>query len=273
MQRVLGGVFLCLLFMAGAAFTAEAASLVRVGGTGSALGGMQLLAQAFEKDHAGVKVEVLPSLGSAGGVRALANGAIDIALSGRPLKPQEQGDDLVVTEYVRSPLLFVAGSRVEKSEVSFDEIVAILGGQMQIWPNGQRIRPILRPEGDSDTEILCSASRRLSRAIAASLEGGGMALALTDQENADLLEKIPGSFGFLTLTQLLAEGRTLKVLSLSGVEPSLEALAAGTYPFYKSMFLVTCPDKLSEPARLFAAFVSSPQGRRILAASGNLVVE
>ena len=59
--------------------TAQAAETrLRIGGTGAALGVMSRLAAAFAEQEPGVAVEVLPSLGSSGGIRALGEGAIDI---------------------------------------------------------------------------------------------------------------------------------------------------------------------------------------------------
>jgi hypothetical protein len=48
---------------------AQAAETLRIGGTGSALGGMQRLADAFMADNPDVRVVVLPSLGSAAASR------------------------------------------------------------------------------------------------------------------------------------------------------------------------------------------------------------
>jgi phosphate transport system substrate-binding protein len=67
--------------LAGAAYAGE---IVRVGGAGSGLGGMRLLAKAFEAGHPGTKVQVFSSLGSSGGIKALLVGSLDLAVSGRP---------------------------------------------------------------------------------------------------------------------------------------------------------------------------------------------
>jgi ABC-type phosphate transport system substrate-binding protein len=43
----------------------------RIGGTGGALATMQQLADAYVQQHPGVRITVLPSLGSGGGIKAL----------------------------------------------------------------------------------------------------------------------------------------------------------------------------------------------------------
>ena len=55
----------------GLALAATAGETVRISGTGSGVGGMQLLADAYMSTHPGVKVDVLPALGSGGGISAL----------------------------------------------------------------------------------------------------------------------------------------------------------------------------------------------------------
>src|SRR5687767_3132598 len=97
-----------LLVAAGAA---QAAAEIKIGGTGNALGTMRELAHAYSKLHPGTKVIVLPSLGSGGGIKAATNGAIDIAVSSRPLKDDERQPDVVETEYARTPFVFAVSAK------------------------------------------------------------------------------------------------------------------------------------------------------------------
>jgi phosphate transport system substrate-binding protein len=74
----------------------------------------------------------------------------------------------------------------------------------------------------------------------------------------------------ISLAQMLSERRRLKPLALDGIEGTVEALRAGTYPHAKTLALVTKP----QPAPLveiFLQFVRSAEGQRILASSGHLV--
>lgn len=68
---------------------ASAAATVKGDGTGSALGAMRSLAQAFQASRPDVQVVIVPGLGSSGGIKAAAAGPGTLALilsERRPLR-------------------------------------------------------------------------------------------------------------------------------------------------------------------------------------------
>ena len=87
---------------------AASAQVVRLGGTGAALGSMALLAKAYQQREPGFQFEIVPNLGSAGGVRALNAGAIHLAVIGRALKPQEAATGLQVLPYGQTAFVLVS---------------------------------------------------------------------------------------------------------------------------------------------------------------------
>jgi len=112
----------------------------------------------------------------------------------------------------------------------------------------------------------------MRRAVQKAYSRSGLNMAITDQENADLLERLPGSFGTAALCQLISEKRALNILALNGVKPSVKTLADGTYPYFRVLYLVTGP-RSSPLVRQFLDFVFSPTGQSILAKTGHLVVK
>lgn len=258
------------LCSAGNPGAAEKGVVIKAGGTGGALGGMKQVASAFEKKHPGVMVSFAPSLGSGGGIKAVLAGSIDLALSARPLSDDERKLGAVDVEYARTPFIFVTSRKGERPGLALRQVAAIYAGEMKAWPDGSPIRLILRPAGDADTALLRSMSPEMDAAVRAALSREGMVMAVTDQENADIIGRIRGGFGATTLAQLLAERRPLKALSLDGVEPGLAALARGAYPYAKIFFAITGP-KASRGTRDFIAFLHSPEARAILTRTGHLV--
>jgi phosphate transport system substrate-binding protein len=269
--KVIRGSFFAVMaciFLTGAA---NAEEVVRIGGAGSALGGMRLLAKGFEMSHPGVKIQVFSSLGSSGGIKALLAGSLDLAVSGRQLKPAEQKAGATSREYARTPFVFAANKSVtSKSDFSTKDLEKMYSGQMLKWPDGSQIRLVLRPDTDTDTLIIKAISPALAEAAATASKRPGMIYAVTDQDCDEAVMKTVGAVGPSTLTEIITEKRAVHVFSFNGVKPSVKALADGKYPLVKPHFIVTTA-QTPAAARDFLRFVESAKGRALLAKVGNLV--
>lgn len=243
---------------------------IKIGGTGGALATMQLLAQAYAKSHPETRITVLPSLGSSGGIKAVNTGAVQLAVSSRPLNDTEIKQGAVEIEYGRTPFVFATSVTNKIAGVTIPELIDIYAGKTDKWPDGIKIRLVLRPLGDSDSEMIKSISPEMREAKIQAEQRKGMLFAVTDQETADNIEKIPGALGPSTLAQILSEKRGLKALKLNGVEPSAKSIADGSYPLHKRLFIVTS-SKTPPSAQQFAAFVRSPPSREILRQTGHWI--
>lgn len=265
-----GGVLAAMALLTLCGATPAHAEEIRIGGTGSALGTMRLLAAAYTRSHPEVGITVLPSVGSRGGIKAAVSGALQLGLSARPLTEDEIKAGAVGVEYGRTPLVFAADPRTRTSGLAMQDLVDIYSGRMERWPDGTRIRLVLRPMQDTDNEAIASLSPAMREAVRAAQQRTGMYIAVSDQDAADSIEKIPGALGPSSLAQILSEKRKVKVLALNGVAPDANSIADGTYPLYKRMLLVTGP-KASPAAQAFVAFVRSEAGREILRQTGHWV--
>jgi len=243
---------------------------IKIGGTGAALGTMQLLAQAYVKAQPDVKIMVLPSMGSGGGIKALLAGAIQIGVSARPLNEAEAKAGAVAVEYGRTPFVFATAVSNKAAGITTQNLVDFYAGKVEQWPDGCKLRLVLRPIGDSDSEAIKSMSPAMRDAKSAAEQRKGMVFTVTDQETASSIEKITGALGPSTLALLLSEKRTLKALALDGVVPSAQTVANGSYPLFKELLLVTGPKSPPE-AQGFITFVRSAAGRDILQQTGHWV--
>jgi phosphate transport system substrate-binding protein len=216
-------------------------------------------------------LRVLPSLGSTGAVRAVADGAIDVAVIGRPLRDSEKGTGLAEREVARTPFVFAVGSRSGTTGITTDQLVAIYLGTRLAWPDGQRVRPVLRPPSDADTEILRAISPEVADALDAAGKRRGMLVGTTNTECNDLIDRVPGAVGPTTLLQIRAEKHQLRALTWNGVAPSLENLESGRYPLVKSIHVVyRSPGRGA--VRSLVGFLGSPSGRALLRELGALPV-
>lgn len=249
------------------------AESMKIGGTGAALGTMQVLAEAFKKSHPDAQVLIVPGLGSSGGRKALLGGAVDIAITSKAANSVEKLEGAVAMVYGRSPFVFATSQKNPASALTADEIIAIWNGKTTTWPNGQRLRLILRPATDSDTDVLKSISPAMEQAVKNALAREGMQMAITDHDSVIAIETVPGALGTSTLALINSEKRSLKALAINGVTPSPKTIADGTYPYFKSMYLLTKAKQPSQATQEFVSFVLSTRGREILGQLGHWVVE
>jgi phosphate transport system substrate-binding protein len=263
--------FVASLACLGLGIGAHAETLeIKVGGTGAALGTMQLLAQAYTKTQPTARITVLPSMGSGGGIKAVLAGAVQIGVSARPLTEAEIKAGATAVEYGRTPFVFATSAANKATGITTQNLVDFYAGKVDQWPDGSKLRLVLRPIGDSDSETIKSISPAMRDAKSAAEQRKGMVFTVTDQETAAAIEKISGAVGPSTLALLLSEQRPIKPLALDGVMPSPQSLANGSYPLFKDVLLVTGP-KTPPEAQAFVAFVKSPAGQEILQKTGHWV--
>ena len=251
---------------------AARAETIKIGGTGSALGTMQQLGKVFASANPGTTVVVVPSLSSGGGIKAALAGSIDIAVSARPAKAEEATAGINMAAYARTAFVIATPKTNPTSSLTLREVADIYAGRRPAWPDGTPVRVILRPAGDSDNMALQEMSPEVNAALSEALakkDTTGMAVAMNDQEAANLLEKTPGAIGSSTLALLVSENRSLKALAINGVSPSAKTLADGSYPYYRTFYAGTTA-KLSPAAAKFMAFLRSPAAAAIIQENGQI---
>ena len=244
-----------------------AAETLRMGGTGSATGMLRQVGAEFTV-ATGVKIDVVPNLGSTGAIRALADGFLDIAVSARPLTADELAAGLSQIAVLRTAYVLATSHRGANSLKTAD-LPTIFTAQQATWADGATIRIILRPRSENDTALLAGLSTGMDQAIETVRRRPEVPTAATDQDNADLAERVPDSLTGTTLTQLTTERRNLHAVALDGVEPTLANFESGAYPFAKKLYFIVVPDSAPGAQRLFD-FLRSAEGEKALRLTGTL---
>ncbi|HAJ27641.1 MAG TPA: ABC transporter substrate-binding protein [Syntrophus sp. (in: bacteria)] len=262
-------ILLNLLFFAGTP-QALAGDAIRINGSGSGLEMMKPLIEGYGKASRGVTFIMEKPLGSSGAIKALLAGAIDIAVTSKPLKPEEIARGGKLRYFGKTPLAIVTEKNVPLKTISIKELEDIYSGKTTKWPNGETIRIVLRPNEDIDTHILKGLSPGMAEAVTKAQRRQGMIIAVTDPESNDMVAKTAGSIGASGLTGVIVGKEPLHVLALDGVMPSRKALAGGTYPLAKNINFVTT-GKLPHAAAKFLAFIYSNKGRAIAEKAGVLI--
>ncbi|KIZ39549.1 MULTISPECIES: substrate-binding domain-containing protein [Rhodopseudomonas] len=266
----LAGLIASAMLLGLAASEARAVTL-RTGGTGAAIGMLERLGTAFTARNPDITLEVIPGLGSSGSIAAVVDGALDFAVAGRALKPEEAGKALTSTLMARTPFGLVS-SHPAPGNIASRDVAALFVNPSATWPDGTRVRVILRPKSEADTANLGAAFPGMAAAIVALRDRHELPVATTDQDNVRIAAQIEGSLTAVSLSQMVTEAPDLHFLSIDGVEPTLENLRRGDYPFVKN-FTIVFPARRSAALDRFVAFLRSPEGAMVLNASGSLAVQ
>lgn len=256
-----------LLVCAAGCLSAQVTDTIRINGSGSAMSMLKPLAEAYQHTNRQVEVAVGKPLGSSGALKALLAGAIDIAVSSKPLTAEDSAKGARLFAYGKTPLALVAERDVPATDLSSAQLVDIFAGRMTRWGQGPPVRLVLRPEGDIDTQILRAISPVMNQAVSHAQVRPGMLVAVTDPEATALISRTPGGFGVSGLASVLGDGFPLKLLTLNGVAPTTAALANGTYPLAKDIHVVIT-GRTTPATMAFIAFIYSKPGRALAQKAG-----
>jgi phosphate transport system substrate-binding protein len=243
---------------------------LKIGGTGAAHGTIAQVAAAFQKKYPAVRFVFPPSLGSTGGIKAVIAGALDVGLTSRPLTEAEHRQGAVSLEYARTPLLLVTSHKGTGVNLTLKQVASVYAGDITSFPDGTPIRVIMRPETEIDIHMIRGLSPEMEQTVHRAQSREGMILAVTDCDNGEILEKIRGALGWMTLAQMITEKRSLIPLPIGDILPSKANFVSGVYPLFRSFSVVT-GSKASPLAKSFIEFLTSTEGREILLRNGHFI--
>jgi phosphate transport system substrate-binding protein len=261
-----------MTFLAFLVPSVHADETVRISGTGGAIGGMKHLAEAFGKKYPGVNASVFPSVGSAGGIKAVKAGKLDLAVSSRRIREEEKAPGLVEKPYAITAYIFATSSSNPVGGLGLSEIQDIYSGKKTAWPDGKRIFLVLRPVTDAFTDLLLNLSPGMKNAVESAQQRPGMFVGITDQDAADQIERTPGSFGVTSYSLVASEKRKIKPLAVDGISPVGKDGANEKYPYLIPFYLVYMKDSAAGAAGKFMDFIDSKEGEKILGMNGHLPI-
>lgn len=217
------------------------------------------------------EIRVEPSIGSTGGVKALLDGAIDVALVSRPLADEEQARGLVAHPYARTAVVLCTNSRVLRESISAVGLLDIYRGTRRTWSDGQPLVLLQRELGDSSHAAVARKLEGFAAADEAARANGVHPVYHHDAELEGALLATPGAVGLCDLGSLRVQDLPAGALPIGGGvdAPTLTALADGSYPYAKDLAFVT----RGEPRGLAAAllhFVRSATAAELLRAAAYL---
>jgi len=228
-------------------------------------GAMTPLAIALAREIAsrpGLRVRIEPSIGSGGGIAATRDGAIDLGLVSRPLRPEEAAG-LERVDLARDAVVLAAAPDFPLDDLSTAEIHSLYRGELR----GPTL--LFRDEAESASAALESSLPGLADERRRSAATGRFRVLDDDDAMALALATTPRAVGVFSFASVRPP---LRALRLNGVSPSNEALAHGTWPAVRTLGVVFRPERRDRVAP-FLALASSERGRALIRSLGYLPLE
>ncbi len=215
------------------------------------------LASAYQREEAGVQIVVVERADTLA-YQALVNGDVDVAAL--TWLPTTIAADVWRVPFARDGLAVVVNTRNGLPGLTQDQLRQLFRGRVEDWepwgglPGAPQI--ISREEAAGDYNFFQAQVMRDARVTLTAL------LAPTSDAVRDVVGSDPLAVGYMSTAWLDGD---VRALTIEGVPPANEAIAAGLYPLSRDLFLAT----VGEPqgmARTFIQWMLGPQGQNIVAA-------
>ena len=226
------------------------------------------LAREFNSQQQQHHVVIPPTTGTAGALRDVNDGSASIGRVGRPLSDAERNSGLTYHPLGRDPVAFVGGAGVTVSSISRAQVIDIYTGKLTNWRDLGGKPGAIRTIGRESTDASCQAIARDIKAFEGLLMAENVKVVHLDSQMIELLDRFPGSFGFLNRSALSVARTKLVLLALDSVEPNTENMVSGRYPLWTELGLIYREEALTEAGRSFLKFVESPVAIQLLRSHG-----
>ena len=185
------------------------------------------------------------------------------------------GANLRFTPIGREAFVFLAGKENPISGFTYQQIRNIYSGKTAYWstigwPEGGRIIAFQRPEGSGSQTGLIRLMDKLPVQAPQPLPDPGLigTNSLMKQVSVVWRGVMPAiGYSYRYYATTMYANPDAKLLSVNGVEPSLENIQNGSYPFVSDFYAITN----GEPAgnsKLLIEWILSPQGQGIIEKTG-----
>lgn len=213
--------------------------------------------KAFEKKHPKVRIDVQTG-GSSRGIADARSGLADIGMASRALHDLE--NDLFGHVIARDGICLILHKSNPVAQLGDQQIVDIFMGKVREWKDvgGRpgRVTVVNKAEGRSTLELFLAHYKLKNSHIKASVVIGD------NQQGVKTVAGSPGAIGYVSIGTAefeAGQGTAIKLLAMSGVQPSSENVRNGSFPLSRSLSLVT----KTKPEGLAKAFIAFAQSKEV----------
>ncbi len=215
------------------------------------------LGAAYRREEADVQVVVIERADPLA-YQALTNGDVNIAAL--TWLPTVVTDTLWSAPFARDGLAVVVNPRNGLPGLTLEQLRLLFGGRVEDWANWGGLpgapQLISREDASGDFNFFQAQVMRDSRVALTAL------LAPTSAAMRELVAGEPLAVGYLSTAWL---DESVRALTVEGIPPANETIAAGLYPLSRDLLLITIGEP-QDATRHFVQWVRAPQGQRIVAA-------
>lgn len=203
--------------------------------------------------------------GTNAGIQNLLDGKVALAVSSRPLKPEEVQAGLQAVPIVRDALAVAVGrDNPYQGGLTLDQLKQIFQGKITNWSQvGGPDLPIrvINRSPDSGTYTFFQDAVLLGENFGA--DGPNFTTAQQDETTPLLRALGRDGITYSTVTQLENQ-QTVRIVPIDGISPTdISAVTAGTYPISRIGYLVA-RQQTSPAVKQFMELALSPQGTAII---------
>lgn len=214
------------------------------------------MSKRFEAQNPGVRIDVQTG-GSSRGVADARQGAADIGMASRDLKPDES--DLEAHAIARDGICVITHRDNPVQALTEEQVVSIFTGQVTQWKDvggpEQPITVVNKAEGRSTLELFLHHFKLKNSQVKAQVVIGD------NQQGIKTIEGNPNAIGYVSVGAAdysIQNGQPIRALPLNGVAASMATLKDGTFPLSRNLNLVTRKGASgNELARKFITFAQS----------------
>jgi phosphate transport system substrate-binding protein len=219
-----------------------------------------LLGEAFHHRHPGVVLDI-DAGGSSVGIRAIHDGAVDIGMASRQLRPAE-AEGIEQHQIAVDVIAIVVHAAVSVEGLTKDQLRGIYLGQITNWREvdgpDQQIAVTVRGNNSGTRgafdEIVLDNQQPAADSLMRAPTAGDMAA---------IVARTPGAIGYVGFGNIDDD---LHVLTIDGIMPSVESAQDGSYTLIRPLLLLTGP--LTQPAaHMYVEMALSDEGQKLIADS------
>ena len=241
--------------------TQEHAMKLQVAGSTTVLPIAEECARVFMENNPGSQIYVSGG-GSSHGVKAVADGTVNIGDASRDMKDSERASypDLVTHAVAKDGVAIAVHPENQVTDLTLQELRSIYSGEITNWldfgGDDAEIMVVSREEGSGTRDCF-------EQAVLAPTKEEVTDHAIIQDSNGKTRTTVAGNkhaIGFLSLGYVNSD---IRAVILDGIDPTVENIRSGDYAISRTLWMITKGEPDADE-QAFLDFVLSEDGQRIV---------